>query len=393
MLSTVPIRAGLPKTMMPATQDYRAPKLANVLIGEIERLCQVLDRPIKIMEVCGGHTHAIFKYGLESLLPEAIDLIHGPGCPVCVMPRGRIDEAIALAQKPGVIFATFGDVLRVPGSQTSLLQAKACGADVRAVYSPMDALTLAVDHPDREVVFFAIGFETTAPSVAMTILEAERRGIENFSAFCNHVLVLPALEALLEIPDLSLDGFIGPGHVSTIIGWEPYGAIVDRYNRPIIISGFEPLDLLQSIWMLLSQLVEGRSEVENQYRRLVQRQGNQRAIAAMSQVFRVRDTFEWRGLGELAGSGFEIAPAYVRFDAEHKFAIERSQAKDSPACRCAEIVRGQISPWQCKVFGKACTPDTPLGACMVSSEGACAAYYKYGCNAAATQLPHLAIVR
>lgn len=366
--------------------EFRDPEMARGLLRQIETLVDQLhaadrlppDRPLKLMEICGGHTHAIFKYGLEELLPEAIELIHGPGCPVCVMPRGKVDDAIALAQQPGVIFTTFGDTLRVPGSRLSLLQARAQGADVRTVYSPADALDIARNQRDRPVIFFGIGFETTAPSIALTILQAEREGITNFSVFCNHVLVIPALEALLANPDLQLDGFIGPGHVSTVIGWQPYQVICDRYRKPLVVSGFEPLDLLQSVWMVLRQFAEGRCAVENQYARLVKAQGNRVALAALAQVFAVRDTFEWRGLGEIPVSGLRLADAYAAFDAERRFDWERSHATDSPACQCGEILKGVLKPWECKVFGTACTPDNPIGTCMVSSEGACAAYYKYG---------------
>ncbi|MCG9886515.1 MAG: hydrogenase formation protein HypD [Cyanobacteria bacterium] len=358
--------------------EFRDPERAQHWFEAIARRCDRLGRPLKIMEVCGGHTHSIFKYGLETLLPPPLELVHGPGCPVCVMPRGRLDDAIALAQRPEVIFTTFGDTLRVPGSQYSLLQAKAIGADVRAVYSPLDALAIARQNPERQVVFFGIGFETTAPSVALTILQAARDGIENFSVFSNHVLVVPALEALLQNPDLQLDGFIGPGHVSAIIGLEPYQVLPERYGKPVVISGFEPLDLLQSIDMLLGQLMEGRCAVENQYRRLVNPQGNGPAQDAIAQVFTVRDRFEWRGLGDLPRSGLAIAPAYQRFDAEVRWSLPNRPAADSPACQCGEILRGTLKPWQCKVFGTGCTPENPLGTCMVSSEGACAAYYKYG---------------
>ncbi|GAB4359638.1 MAG: hydrogenase formation protein HypD [Cyanophyceae cyanobacterium] len=358
--------------------EFRDPDRAQHWFETIARRCDRLGRPLKIMEVCGGHTHSIFKYGLETLLPPTLELVHGPGCPVCVMPRGRLDDAIALAQRPEVIFTTFGDTLRVPGSQYSLLQAKAIGADVRAVYSPLDALAIARENRDRQVVFFGIGFETTAPSVALTILQAARDGIENFSVFSNHVLVVPALEALLQNPELQLDGFIGPGHVSAIIGLEPYQVLPERYGKPVVISGFEPLDLLQSLGMLLGQLIEGRCAVENQYRRLVNPQGNGPAKEAIAQVFTVRDWFEWRGLGELPRSGLAIAPAYQRFDAEARWSLPNRAAADSPACQCGEILRGTLKPWQCKVFGTGCTPENPLGTCMVSSEGACAAYYKYG---------------
>ncbi|MGB3512142.1 MAG: hydrogenase formation protein HypD [Microcoleaceae cyanobacterium] len=367
---------------MKYVKEFRDPHKVQGLVREIDTLSQKLgytsDRPLKIMEVCGGHTHSIFKYGIEEILPDNIELIHGPGCPVCVMPRGRLDDAIALAEKPNVIFATFGDAMRVPGSKKSLLQAKAQGADIRMVYSPLDSLEIARKNPDKEVIFFGLGFETTAPSAALTILQAEAEGIENFSIFSNHVLVVPALEALLSNPDLELQGFVGPGHVSMVIGTEPYRVISEKYRKPLVVSGFEPLDILQSIWMLLQQMVEGRCEVENQYSRVVKEGGNRVAIEAMGKVFEVRDKFEWRGLGEISESGLKITDAYACFDAEVKFCVPNQKVADAKACQCGEILKGVLKPWQCKVFGTACTPDNPIGTCMVSSEGACAAYYKYG---------------
>lgn len=363
---------------MKYVDEFREPEKAAALRREIEKLSYQLDKHIKIMEVCGGHTHSIFKYGIEEILPANIELIHGPGCPVCVMPKGRLDDAIAISQNPNVILTTFGDTMRVPGSKHSLLQAKAQGADIRMVYSPLDSLQIAKNNPDKEVVFFGIGFETTAPSTAFTILQAAEENIQNFSMFTNHVLVIPALQALLDNPDLQLDGFVGPGHVSMVIGTDPYEFISQKYHKPIVVSGFEPLDILQSIWMLLQQLVENRCEVENQYNRLVQKEGNQVALKAMNQVFTVRETFEWRGLHEIPNSGLKIRPEYAQFDAELKFTIPNQKVADHKACQCGEILKGVLKPWQCKVFGTACTPETPIGTCMVSSEGACAAYYKYG---------------
>jgi hydrogenase expression/formation protein HypD len=365
---------------MKYVNEFREPQKAQALLHKIQQLSKQLDgdKPLKIMEVCGGHTHAIFKYGLEELLPETIELVHGPGCPVCIMPKGRLDDAIAMAEQPQVIFATFGDAMRVPGSKHSLLQARAKGADIRMVYSPLDALQMARENPQREIVFFAIGFETTAPSTALTVLQAEAEGIENFSLFCNHVLVVPALEALLDNPDLQLDGFVGPGHVSVVIGTEPYQIIADRYDKPLVVAGFEPLDILQAIAMVLKQLAEGRCEVENQYARLVQAGGNSVALEAIDRVFEVRDQFEWRGLGYIPQSGLQMRAEYAPFDAEKKFPVSGRAAADHRACQCGEILKGVLKPWHCKVFGTACTPENPLGACMVSSEGACAAYYKYG---------------
>ncbi len=363
--------------------EFRDPQTAQALFKEINRLCRggpfaPTEKPLKIMEICGGHTHSIFKYGIEAALPDTIELIHGPGCPVCVMPRGKLDDAIALAEQPNVIFTTFGDAMRVPGSKKSLLQAKAEGADIRMVYSPLDALPIAKKNPDKEVVFFGIGFETTAPSTALTILQAAAEGIKNFSIFANHVLVVPALEALLNNPDLQLDGFVGPGHVSTIIGTKPYEIIAEKYHKPLVVSGFEPLDILQSIVMVLQQLADGRCEVENQYTRLVEAEGNQVALDAINKVFAVREEFEWRGLGNISQSGLKITENYANFDAEAKFNLPNRQVADAAACQCGEILKGVLKPWQCKVFGTACTPENPIGTCMVSSEGACAAYYKYG---------------
>lgn len=376
---------------MKYVDEFRDPKKAQGLLHEIQKLGEQLgkkkNQPLKLMEICGGHTHSIFKYGIEGLLPDTIELIHGPGCPVCVMPRGRLDDAIALAENPHVIFTTFGDAMRVPGSQKSLLQAKAQGADIRMVYSPLDSLQIARDNPNKEVIFFSIGFETTAPSTALTVLQAQVEQINNFSLFSNHVLVIPALTALLDNPDLQLDGFIGPGHVSMVIGVEPYQVISDRYHKPLVVSGFEPLDILQSIWMILQQMVEGRCEVENQYSRLVQQQGNRVALEAVHQVFEVRETFEWRGLGDIPYSGLKIRPEYAPFDAEVKFTLPNLKVADAAACQCGEILKGVLKPWQCKVFGTACTPETPIGTCMVSSEGACAAYYKYGRLSTVAKVP------
>ncbi len=363
---------------MKYVNEFREPEKAAALRNQITQLSNQLNKPLKLMEVCGGHTHSIFKYGIEDILPPNLELIHGPGCPVCVMPKGRLDDAIAISQNHNVILATFGDTMRVPGSHTNLLQAKAQGADIRMVYSPLDSLQIARDNPDKEIVFFALGFETTAPSTALTILQAAAENITNFSMFSNHVLVIPALQALLDNADLQLDGFIGPGHVSMVIGTEPYQFIAQKYHKPIVIAGFEPLDILQSIWMILQQLVENRCEVENQYNRLVEPAGNLIALQAMNQVFAVRENFDWRGLGEIPESGLKIRTEYTQFDAENKFIIPNLKVADHKACKCGEILKGVLKPWGCKVFGTACTPETPIGSCMVSSEGACAAYYKYG---------------
>lgn len=367
---------------MKYVDEFRDPTLGRSLAREIDAMAAELpntrERPLKLMEVCGGHTHAIFKYGLDALLPENIELVHGPGCPVCVLPVGRVDDALAIAQTPNVIFATFGDAVRVPGSKTSLLQAKAAGADIRTVYSPADALGLAREHPSKSIVFFALGFETTIPATALTVQQAEREKLTNFFVFSNHITIVPTLEALLQTEGLQLDGFLGPGHVTMVIGLEPYRFVVETYKKPFVISGFEPLDVLQSIHMLLRQRIEGRCEVENQYRRLVQASGNEVAQAAIREVFTLREQFEWRGLGTIARSGLTLQPRYAEFDAESKFAIPAISVADPKACQCGDVLKGSLKPWECKVFGTACTPQTPIGSCMVSSEGACAAYYNHG---------------
>ena len=362
--------------------EFRDGHKAKILVKEIEALVATMTipdaRPIYIMEVCGGHTHSIFRYGLEGMLPKQIELIHGPGCPVCVLPMGRVDDCIAIAENPAVIFTTFGDAMRVPGSQKSLLQAKAEGADIRMVYSPMDALALARSHPDREVVFFGLGFETTMPSTALTILQAEADGVGNFSVFCNHITIVPTIKAILDSPGLQLDGFLGPGHVSMVIGTAPYEFIASFYNKPMVVAGFEPLDILQSIWMVLKQIKEGHAEIENQYARVVAERGNAPALQAVSRVYELREFFEWRGLGSIDHSGVKLREHYAHFDAQRKFAIPNLKVADPTSCQCGEVLKGVIKPWQCKVFGSACTPETPVGALMVSSEGACAAYYQYG---------------
>jgi hydrogenase expression/formation protein HypD len=363
--------------------EFRDPDKARALVGEIARLAAPLaaarGRPLQVMEVCGGHTHTIFRYGLKGMLPpEAIEFVHGPGCPVCVLPMGRVDDCVALARDPRVILATFGDAMRVPGSQGSLLQAKANGADVRMVYSPLDALQLARVNPEREVVFFALGFETTMPSTALTVLQARREGIRNFSLFCNHITIVPTLKAILDCAELRLDGFIGPGHVSMVIGNRPYEFIARAYGRPIVVAGFEPLDLLQSLWMVIKQLAEGRCEVENQYKRIVAEDGNAQALAALNEVFELREFFEWRGLGSIDHSGVRMRPEFAAFDAEGKFSVPNVAVADPKSCQCGEVLKGLIKPQQCRVFGTACTPEKPLGALMVSSEGACAAYYQFG---------------
>ena len=371
---------------MKYVDEFRDPNKAKVLLKEINRLADTIKekksysskRPIYIMEVCGGHTHSIFRYGIETMLPNTIELIHGPGCPVCVLPMGRVDDCVALADNPNVIFTTFGDAMRVPGSKKSLLAAKASGADVRMVYSPMDALSLARKNPEREVIFFGLGFETTMPSTALTIMQAKSEGITNFSLFCNHITIIPTIKAVLDSPDLQLDGFLGPGHVSMVIGNQPYNFIADHYQKPIVVAGFEPLDILQSIWMVLKQLEAGEAKVENQYNRIVPDSGNNVGLNAIAEVFELREFFEWRGLGSIDHSGVKIKDSWSAYDAEQKFTVPAIAIADPKSCQCGEVLKGAIKPWDCKVFGKACTPETPMGALMVSSEGACAAYYQYG---------------
>ena len=366
---------------MKYVDEFRDPLAARALLREIaaatERLDATEQKPLQIMEVCGGHTHSIFRYALKDLIPTALEFVHGPGCPVCVLPMGRVDDCIAIAKQPGVIFTTFGDAMRVPGSKGSLLQARADGADVRMVYSPLDALDLAAANSDRRIVFFALGFETTMPSTAMTVLEAERRGITNFSLFCNHITIVPTIKAILDSPGMGIHGFIGPGHVAMVTGSAPFEFIAAQYKRPLVISGFEPTDILQSLLMVLQQLEQGRSEIENQYARLVDPRGNAVALDAITRVFELREFFEWRGLGSIDHSGIRVREAYARFDAERLFEVPGARIADPKSCQCGEVLKGAIKPRQCKVFGTACTPQTPLGALMVSSEGACAAYYQF----------------
>jgi hydrogenase expression/formation protein HypD len=357
--------------------EFRDAEKAQALAAQIAGLCEP-GRQYKLMEVCGGHTHTIYKHGLEDYLPETITLVHGPGCPVCVIPMGRVDDAIFIARQPDVIMTTFGDMMRVPGSRGSFFDAKAEGADIRMVYSPLDSLKVARQNPDRRVVFMAIGFETTAPSTAMTVLRAAAEGIENFSIFCNHVTIIPAIKAILDSPDLRLDGFIGPGHVSTVIGCRPYEFIARDHGKPLVCAGFEPLDILTSVYMLLKQLDEGRSVVENQYTRVVPWDGNLKALRVIGEVMELRPYFEWRGLGFISHSALKVRDAYARFDAERLFLVPGVRVADPKACQCGEVLKGVLKPWECKVFGTACTPETPIGTCMVSPEGACAAYYNFG---------------
>lgn len=361
---------------MKFVDEFRDPAAARALVRSITELAG--DDEFKFMEVCGGHTHTIYRHGIEHLLPRSVELVHGPGCPVCVIPMGRVDDAMYLAEQPNVIFTTFGDMMRVPGSRGNLIEAKARGADVRFVYSPLDALKIAVDSPDKQVVFFAVGFETTAPSTAVTLVRARQTGVTNFSIFCNHVTIVPPIKAILESPDLRLSGFLGPGHVSTVVGLRPYRFVPEVYGKPMVVAGFEPLDILASVHMLLQQIRDGRCEVENQYIRVVRPEGNTQALKLMSETFALRPHFEWRGLGFISQSALKIHPDYAEFDAEERFSMPGVRVADPKACQCGEVLKGVIKPWECKVFGTACTPETPIGTCMVSPEGACAAYYNFG---------------
>jgi hydrogenase expression/formation protein HypD len=348
--------------------------------AKVRRLAEALHRfttrPWTVMEVCGGQTHSIVRHGIDQIIPEKITLLHGPGCPVCVTPAGMIDAAITIARRAEVIFCSFGDMLKVPGTGGSLLVAKAQGADVRMVYSPLDALALARDQPNREVVFFAIGFETTAPTTAMAVLQAERLGLANFSLLVSHVLVPPAMETLLSAPDNTVQAFLAAGHVCTVMGYREYEPIARRYGVPIVVTGFEPLDLLQGLYLCVRQLEDGRAEVENQYSRSVRRDGNRAAQDALSRVF-VTQPQRWRGFGEIGASGLGLAPAYARYDALRRFADVTVPAEQASECISGEILRGLKKPANCPAFGSRCTPERPLGATMVSSEGACAAYYRY----------------
>jgi hydrogenase expression/formation protein HypD len=357
--------------------EYRDADTGRAVLAEIARVAAPLP-PMKIMEVCGGHTHALHRFGVLDLLPGNVEMVHGPGCPVCVVPMGRIDDAIELVSRPGITMCCYGDLLRVPGNRRDLLDARAAGADVRVVYSPLDALTIASREPGREVVFLGIGFETTAPATALTVLEAQRQGVTNFSVLCDHVLIVPGLRAILSSPDVRLDGFLGPGHVSTVIGCAPFRFVADEYRLPLVVSGFEPLDLLEGLLMVLRQIAEGRHEVENQYRRIVADDGNRAAMQTIASVFEVRDHFEWRGLGTLAHSALALRSDLAHFDAERRFDLPGVRIADPRACQCGEVLKGVLRPWECKVFGTACTPESPIGTCMVSSEGACAAAFTYG---------------
>ena len=353
--------------------EYRDPAAARQLAAAIAR---TVTRPWTLMEVCGGQTHAIVKFGIDELLPKEIRLVHGPGCPVCVTPLELIDKAIQIASRPGVIFCSFGDMLRVPGSDRDLLSVKAGGGDVRIVYSPLDAVQIARENPGREVVFFAVGFETTAPANAMAVFQAEREGLLNFSLLVSHVLVPPAIEAILSSPVNCVNGFLAAGHVCAIMGTSEYEPIAQKYHVPIVVTGFEPLDILQGVLMCIEQLEQGRAEVENQYVRAVRTKGNEPAQEILRQVFRVISR-KWRGVGEIPQSGFGLAEKYSAFDAEQRFGVADYHAEESSECMSGLILQGVKRPHECPAFGTRCTPEHPLGATMVSNEGACAAYYRY----------------
>ncbi len=353
--------------------EYRDPVLAQKLLRRIEA---ATTRPWVLMEVCGGQTHSIIRYGLDRLLPEQIELIHGPGCPVCVTPLACVDEAIALATRPEVIFCTFADMLRVPGSKTDLLAARATGADVRSVYTPLDAVKLARENPARQVVFFAVGFETTVPANTISVLQAQAERLDNYSLLVSQVLVPPAIEAIIKTPGNRVQGFLAAGHVCTVMGFHQYEALAARHNTPIVVTGFEPVDLLLGIEACVLQLESGRGEVENQYSRCVSREGNITAQATINRVFEPVDK-EWRGLGELAASGLNFRREYRDFDARHRFSLAIQSSNSENLCRAGEVLTGRIRPDQCQRFGNDCTPQNPLGATMVSAEGACAAYYHY----------------
>jgi len=365
-------------------EEFRQHDLAQQLSAAIRKAVKP-DRSYHLMEFCGGHTHAIFRYGVQDLMPPNVKFVHGPGCPVCVLPIGRIDNAIALVERHDVILCTYGDVLRVPASgRRSLLKVKAAGADIRMVYSVRDALRIAQENPDRQVVFFAIGFETTTPPTAVAIRQAQAEGLGNFSVFCNHVLTPAAIQNILESPEVremgsvSIDGFFGPSHVSSIIGSRPYEFFAEEFQKPVVIAGFEPLDVMQSALMLIRQLNEGRYEVENEYTRVVTREGNTKAQSLVAEVFELRRVFEWRGLGLVPYSALRLKEAYAALDAEKRFDTPAIAASDVKGCECPSILRGVKRPVDCKLFGTVCTPENPMGSCMVSSEGACAAYWSYG---------------
>lgn len=354
--------------------EFRDPEVARKLLDEIR---QTATRPWVLMEVCGGQTHSIIRNGIDQLLPETVEMIHGPGCPVCVTPLEMIDKALAIAARPGVIFCSFGDMLRVPGSERDLFSVKSQGGDVRIVYSPLDAVRIARDNPDKEVVFFGVGFETTAPANAMAVFQAKQLGLRNFSLLVSHVLVPPAIEAILASPTNRVQAFLAAGHVCAVMGYWQYGPLVEKYRVPIVVTGFEPLDVLHGILRAVKQLEAGRAEIENAYERAVRYEGNVPAQKMLAEVFVVTDRM-WRGIGLIPQSGWALSEKYAEFDAALRFDVGDIQTKESPICRSGEVLQGMIKPNQCAAFGRECTPLKPLGATMVSSEGACAAYYRYG---------------
>ena len=358
---------------MKYVDEYRDAKVANALA---QKIAQNVTRPWVLMEVCGGQTHTLMRYGIDELLPRQVELVHGPGCPVCVTPLEMVDRAVRIASIPGVIFVSYGDMLRVPGSASDLFQAKANGADVRIAYSPLEAVKIARANPERKVVFFGVGFETTAPANAMAVWHAQREGLRNFSMLVSHVLVPPAMRLILSSPSNRVQGFIAPGHVCTVMGFREYEELVNEFHVPIVVGGFEPVDLLEAISMLVAQLEEGRAEIENQYARSVDYEGNQAAQSMMREVFQVSDR-KWRGIGSIAESGYRLREEYADFDAEHVFDLEDLQAEEPPECISALVLQGLKKPVDCPAFGSRCTPMKPLGAPMVSAEGACAAYYQY----------------
>lgn len=370
--------------MMKYIDEFRAGALARQIAAKITSEIDT-RRDYHFMEFCGGHTHAISRFGIIDLLPDNVHMIHGPGCPVCVLPIGRVENAIQLAQMPGLILCSYGDMLRIPATNgMSLLKAKAQGADIRMVYSSADAIKIAQENPQRQVVFFAIGFETTTPPTAVAIQQAQTLGLNNFTVFCNHVLTPSAISHILQSPEVRqfglvpLDGFIGPAHVSVIIGSQPYEYFAEEFQKPVVIAGFEPLDVMQAILMLIRQINAGRAEVENEFTRAVSPTGNRKAQSLVAEVFELRRTFEWRGLGWVPYSALKIKSSYADFDAEQRFRISTVSIADNKACECGAILRGVKRPQDCKIFGTVCTPENPIGSCMVSSEGACAAHYSYG---------------
>ncbi|MGY3856365.1 hydrogenase formation protein HypD [Aeromonas intestinalis] len=358
-------------------QGFREPQVIRALAAQITELAKDLPEPLRVMEVCGGHTHTIMKYGLPQLLPECIEFVHGPGCPVCVMPKERIDQAMELAAQPGVILVTLGDMIRVPGSKGSLAQQRAKGSDIRPVYDPLDALRIAKENPDNTVVFFAIGFETSTPMTAALLAAAETAGVTNLLFHINHVLVPPAIHAVMADGVAKVNAFIGPSHVSVITGADIYLPIVERYQVPVVVSGFEPVDVMEAILMMVRQKVEGRCALEVQYSRAVTAHGNRAAQRLVEHYFETREHFRWRGLGDINASALRLRDAFAARDAERHFSLNQTPIDDHKACQCADILRGLAKPHQCKVFGRGCTPTQPMGSCMVSSEGACNAYYRY----------------